>query len=391
MEPLTTDKMIAVTIRTANPELSEELAHTVLSQDGFRLGDANGFERPDLLIYQLDGKIDEAFTRIQSMLNTNAVGDVFVVSTSRDSNLILKAMRAGVKEFISQPIDAAELKNALSSLKKRKAQAPQVKPPDPVPEGRIINIMGAKGGVGTTTVAVNLAMALAGKEKAGSVALVDLNRVFGEIPLFLSLTPAHHWGQIVKNVSRLDRTFLLNIMAEHKSGVQVLPSPNHLNGQPPVTSRVIDRLLTTMKKTFDFIVVDAGQSLDGPALRIMELAEQIFLITLLNLPCLHNANNLIKSLASIGLEKQDRLKLVANRLLDKSDITVKEAEESIHNEIYWTIPNDYRVTMSAINRGKPLQENSPKARITREINALANAILSGEKEVKKKVWFFSKR
>lgn len=385
------DKTIAVAIRATSPDLSEELSHAVLSQDGFRLGGANGLERPDLLIYQLDGKIDEAFARIKSMLDTNAVGDVFVVSENGDSNLILKAMRAGVKEFISQPIDAAELTNAFSVLKKRMSQTPQFKTPDPAPEGRIINIMGAKGGVGTTTVAVNLAMALAGKEKTGSVALVDLNRVFGEIPLFLSLSPAHHWGQIVKNVSRLDRTFLLNVMAGHKSGVQVLPSPNHLNGQPPVTSRVIDHLLTTMKRAFDFIIVDAGQSLDGPALRIMELAEQIFLITLLNLPCLHNTNNLIKSLYRIGLEKQDRLKLVVNRLLDKSDITVKEAEESIHNEIYWTIPNDYRVTMSAINRGKPLKEISPKAKITREINALADAILTGERKVRKKGWFFSKR
>jgi pilus assembly protein CpaE len=146
-----------------------------------------------------------------------------------------------------------------------------------------------------------------------------------------------------------------------------------------------------MKKTYDFIIVDAGQSLDGPALRIIEMAEKIFLITLLNLPCLHNTNNLLKSLSSIGLEKQDRLKLVVNRFLDKSDITVKEAEDNIHSEIYWTIPNDYRVTMSAINRGKPICKISPNASITCEIAGLADTILHGERKVKKRGWFFKKR
>jgi pilus assembly protein CpaE len=390
MEPLPKEQTINVTIRTTSPGLGEELEHVVLSEDGFRLRDPNGFKRPDLLICELGRNIDKEFAQIRTMLDTNAVGDVFVISAKTESSLILKAMRAGVKEFISRPMDASELQNALLALKKKIAQALPGNAQKQAPEGRVICIMGAKGGVGTTTLAVNLAMTLADQKNAGSVALVDLNTVFGEIPLFLSLTPVHHWGQIVKNVNRLDSTFLLNVMARHKSGVHVLPSPNHLNNHPPVTSKIIDRLLTTMKKTYDFIILDAGQSLDGPALRIIEMAEKIFLITLLNLPCLHNTNNLLKSLSSIGLEKQDRLKLVVNRFLDKSDITVKEAEENIHREIYWTIPNDYRLTMSAINRGKPLYEISPKAKVTREIVALADTILHGERKVKKAGWFFKK-
>ncbi len=108
--------------------------------------------------------------------------------------------------------------------------------------------MGAKGGVGTTTLAVNLAMTLAGKKEAGSVALVDLNMVFGEIPLFLSLTPAYHWGQLVENINRLDNTFLLNVMTPHKSGVHILPSTSHLNGHPPLTPQILDRIFCNHEK-----------------------------------------------------------------------------------------------------------------------------------------------
>jgi pilus assembly protein CpaE len=242
-------------------------------------------------------------------------------------------------------------------------------------------------------VAVNLAMILAEQKKAGSVALVDLNTVFGEIPLFLSLTPTYHWGQITKNVSRLDPTFLLNAMARHPSGVYVLPSPSYLNGHPPATADVMDRLLSTMQRTFDFIIVDGGQSLDGPALKALAMADRIFLITLLNLPCLRNTGNLLKSLAGLAPPDDDRVRLVVNRHLKKSDITLKEAEESLRSRILWSIPNDYQTTMSAINRGKPIYEISPRSDITRRLGEIAESIIQGDPPAEKTVkkgWFFKK-
>jgi pilus assembly protein CpaE len=382
---------ISILIKVKFEVLREELEHVILDTGGFRITSLKDKERIDLLFYELGHTPDDDFARIQSLLASNAVGEVFVISANKESDLILRAMRAGVKEFISQPLDEAELKNALLELKKRMKLRIPVKDQKQEHTGRIINVMGAKGGVGTTTLAVNLAMTLAGKKEAGSVALMDLNMVFGEIPLFLSLTPAYHWGQIVENINRLDNTFLLNVMTRHKSGVHILPSTSHLNGYPPLTPQIMDRILATMKKSFDFIVVDAGQSLDGPTLKTIEMAEKIFLITLLNLPCLHNTNNLLKSLSSVGAAQKDRVKLVANRYLKNSDIEIAEAEESVQSEIFWTIPNDYKTTMSAINRGKPLFEIAPKAKITKKIDGLVETLLHGEREIKKKGWFFNKK
>ena len=263
---------------------------------------------------------------------------------------------------------------------------------EPAHNGQIIHVMGAKGGVGTTTVAVNLAMILAELKNAGSVALVDLNTVFGEIPLFLSVKPTYHWGQITKNVHRLDSTFLLNAMAKHASGVHILPSPSYLNGHPPATADIMERLLMAMKKTFDFIIVDGGQSLEGPTLKGIEMSDHVILITLLSLPCLHNTNNVLKSLAGLGTVQKERIRLVINRYLKKSDISIKEAEESVHNEFFWNIPNDYKTTMSAINRGIPLHDVSPRAGITRSLAAFADALVDGDgKKPEKKGWRFFSR
>ena len=378
-----------VSINVSGAGLREELERIIRDASGFRVQQRpEDKARPDLLIYELGADPDEDFQRIRSLLESNAVSEVFVTSDQKEADLLLKAMRAGAKEFIPQPLDEKEMHAALASFRKRMSQTAAMAPP--AHAGRIINVIGAKGGVGTTTVAVNLAMTLADKKQAGSVALVDLNTIFGEIPLFLSLTPIYHWGQIVKDVDRIDSTFLLNTMARHPSGVHVLPSPSYLNGHPPATSEVMNRLLTTMRMTFDFIIVDGGQSLDGSALRAIEMADRIFLITLLNLPCLRNTQNLLKSLASMGLSHGDRISLVVNRYLKKSDITLKEAEESVKADILWSIPNDYKTTMSAINRGKPLNEISPKAEITRKISELADSLLPGYSQLERRGGFLTK-
>jgi pilus assembly protein CpaE len=252
--------------------------------------------------------------------------------------------------------------------------------------------MGAKGGVGTTTIAVNLAMILADMKKAGSVALVDLNTVFGEIPLFLSVKPKYHWGHIAGNLNRLDRTFLMNAMAKHASGLHILPSPSYLNGHPPATADIMERLLSVMKSNFDYIVVDGGQALNDPAMKVIEMSQNILLITLLSLPCLTNTKNVLKSLGGQETLCEDRLGLIVNRYLKKSDLTLQEAQESVRAEIFWSIPNDYKTTMSAINRGVPLHTLSPKANVTKSLASLADAFLDdSQKDAKPKRWrLFSK-
>ncbi|WP_419661468.1 response regulator receiver protein [Desulfosarcina variabilis str. Montpellier] len=365
----------SVSIKTQSRQIGKDLERIVLSAGGFRFSDSK--KRPDILIFHLGEAYEKDFDQIESLSAANAIGEIFIVSEKQDTNLLRRAMRLGVKEFLSCPLIEKEVHTALAAFKKRILQSPIS---EPTHNGRIIHMMGAKGGVGTTTVAANLAMMIAELKNAGSVALVDLNTVFGEIPLFLSVKPNYHWGQIIKSIGRLDSTFLLNAMAKHPSGVHVLPSPSYLNGHPPATAEVIERLLTAMKKTFDFIIVDGGQSLEGPVLKTMEMSDQIVLLTLLSLPCLHNTNNVFKSLAGLDNIPKDRIKLVINRFLKKSDISIPEAEDSIKSEIFWKIPNDYKTSMSAINRGKPIYEISARAGITKSLAALADALIDGNEQ-----------
>ncbi|RJR32978.1 MAG: cobyrinic acid a,c-diamide synthase [Desulfobacteraceae bacterium] len=380
---------IWVRINAKSTELLNQLKEIISSTEGFRIHGRKEVNKPELLIFELSEDFEEEFKVIESLSAANGLAEIFVTSRKEDSNLLLRALRLGIKEFLPQPLNIEEVKRALDGVKTRKQR--QVIPSQAPIQGQIIYVMGSKGGVGTTTVAVNLAMNLVEENCRGSIALMDMNTVFGEVPLFLSMKPAYDWGEIAKNVKRLDTTFLMNVMARHPSGIHILPSPN-LNGHPSATPETMGRLLGLMRSMFEYVVIDGGQSLDGTCLKAIEMSDMVLFIILLNLPCLANTNNVLKSLSRVGIDPKGRFKIIVNRLLKKTDISLKEAEKSVQSEIFWTIPNDYRKTMSAINQGKALREIAPRAPIAKNMAALVDFLRTGgEPRPEKKGWTLFRR
>jgi pilus assembly protein CpaE len=325
---------------------------------------------------------------IESILASGNTKEVFLTADSADTRILMQAMRIGVKEFFSQPIDSDEIVRALERFKARQLRTVAGLPRK---NGKVICVLGSKGGVGTTTIAVNLAVAIAQNKDRNAVALLDMNTLFGEIPLFLEMAPKFHWGEITKNIDRLDKTFLANILSNHKSGIQVLPSPAYLNGHVRPTPEIMSQLLNLMRQTFDHIIIDAGQSTDDTSLKILELSNTLLLVTILSLPCLANTHKLLKSLTGFGYMQAENIKVVLNRNLKKGEISFKDAEAGIGRKLFWTIPNDFRVTMTAINNGKPLQEIAPNAQVTKSIRDLANSLSIAKKKAPKKKWRFFKR
>jgi len=379
---------IRIKIEVKQAGLRKKLDEIISSVGRMRVQSAQDTRRADLLIFELGDDTANEFQYVESLLNSDAVAEVFLISENSVPAVLLQAIRTGAKEFFPQPINEQEIKQALEKFKGRRDK-PRRKGPDGI--GRIITVIGSKGGVGTTTVAVNLAVNLAGKKSVPSVALIDMNMLFGEIPLFLELKPGFHWGEITKNIVRLDSTFLMGILTKHPSGLYVLPSPAHLNNREPMIPELMGRLIGFMQKIFDFVIIDGGQSIDEPSLKILEMSDIVLLITLLSLPCLSNTNRLLEAFGDLGYLPKERVRIVVNRYLKNPDISFKDAEESIGKKVFWTIPNDYRATMSAINNGKALSQIASKSPVTREIERLADSFFEGEEDQKTKWWSFLKR
>jgi pilus assembly protein CpaE len=378
-----------VKLALKNPTVNDDLIKIIRAIGGFEIIMSGDNRKPDLLIYELGKDAEKDIAMIHSLLDENAVGEVFLTCEIPEPKILMQAIRIGVNEFFPQPIESEEIKKALELFKtRRKESMPAVASKN----GHIITAFGSKGGVGTTTIAVNLAVAMAQKDNHKSVALIDMNTLFGEIPLFLEVSPKFHWGEITKHIDRLDNNFLTNVLTRHNSGLHILPSPAYLNGHIRPTPDTISRLLVLMKGMFDYVIIDGGQSTDDTVLRVVELSDTLLLITILSLPCLANSNKLIKSFVELGYLRKDQIKVVVNRYMKKSEISLDDAKAGIGENLSWIIPNDYQTTMSAINQGKPLSKIEPKAPITQNFKNFVEVFIhpDAEKEKKKKFRIFKR-
>jgi pilus assembly protein CpaE len=377
--------VIRVKIQVEENDLKSALEKTITSTEGFSVQSQDDSRPSDLLIFEMGGDPKTELDLIHSLLDVGAAGEVFLISQSSDPQVLLRALRTGVKEFFSPAVEHNQVKEALVKLRESKQKK---KGHELSKVGQIIDVIGCKGGVGTTTVAVNLAVSLAETKGSPSVALVDRNTLFGEIPLFLEVQPQYHLGEITKDISRLDSTFLMNALSKHSSGVYVLPAQTSINSYPDMTPEVMEELLSLMQKMFDFVIIDGGQSLNKTSLKVSKMSDLIFLISVLSLPCLANTNKLLKAFEHQGYPSREQIRVVMNRCLKNSDISLKDAESSLDQTIFWTIPNDYRITLSAINHGKPLGQLAAKAQVTKNIRNLAHTLTETKEESGSRIWSF---
>ncbi|MGO8944129.1 MAG: AAA family ATPase [Syntrophobacteraceae bacterium] len=373
---------IPVRLEVKSAEIRETLGRIVSSTGGFHLRDPNDSSPFEILILELGKDVESEFQIIQSFINLGTVREIFLTAPQQDPKVLVRALRAGVREFFPQPVNEQEVRQALENFKQRRDSGKEILKADRT--GQIINVVASKGGVGNTTIAVNLAVNLADINKKQSVALVDMNLLFGEVPFFLDIKPSFHWGEVARNITRLDAMFLMSVLHRHSSGVYVLPSPPELSGTSQLTPDIIEKLLALMKSIFDYTVLDSGRTTDNIALSALELSDTVLITCILSVPCLTNVNRLTRVLHDLGFAPGENVRLIVNRYLTDTSISLKDAEESVRMKVSWTVPNDYKITMSAINQGKSLSEVSMRSPTTRSIRQIAGELSDQENLEKKK-------
>ena len=216
---------LKVRLEIRDDSIRQEFTRVVSSVEGFATYGPGDSGSVDLLILQLGDRPEEEIKQVQEVIIAGTAREVFLTSRVLKPEILIEAMRAGVKEFFPQPVNREEVKRALLKLREQQSSQKHQQAEGPKKHGKIINVIGSKGGVGTTTVAVNLATSLAEVDREKMVALIDMNLLFGEIPLFLSIESVFDWMEVAKNISRIDSTYLLSVMSRHNTGVHVLPSP----------------------------------------------------------------------------------------------------------------------------------------------------------------------
>jgi pilus assembly protein CpaE len=337
-------------------------------------GDVIGQTNPDVGFVALDSNPDKALDLVGSLAKSAPECAILVTSSSTDGNLILRAMRAGAKEFLTHPLKPEDLSTALQRVSRQRFGSSG----GSARGCTVIAFTGATGGVGTTSLAVNLGCTLAADE-TNSVVLLDLDLCLGDADVFLDTIPEYTLSDVAQNINRLDLTLLKRSLTKHDTGLYLLPRPVQLEDSRLITTDQLSRVLGLLRASFTHVIIDTSKGFNELDMHVLREADTVLLVTQLDLPCLRNVVRLMASFKETG-KFDERVRIVVNRVgYDTGQISLRKAQETIGREIFWQVPNDYRVMIEVRNNGVPLVQQAPKAAITQSLNQLA-AALSGKTE-----------
>lgn len=322
---------------------------------------------PNIVILEVDN-LERGIEEIQYLHANYPQLTVIVTSYEKNPEWILKLMRAGAVEYLLRPVTQDELIQSLTKVGRFWFAAPEEKQQQ---AGKIIAVYYPTGGVGVTTVSVNIAAELASPRT--KVALVDLNLFAGDISTFLDVNPSYTLSSVTNNIARLDATFLMGVMTRHSSGPYVLTEPTEVDEAINITPEQVNRLLQFLKGVFDYVVVDCGGQLSGCTMAIMENANLIMFTTVLSLPTIKTSKRYLTAMERKGIRK-DRLKLLINRYIPKADIQLKDAERVLGYPVFLAIPNEYENIIASINKGMPAVKLIPRASVSRAFANLAEQV-----------------
>jgi pilus assembly protein CpaE len=330
---------------------------------------------PDVVLVDIatDG-ITAALRAVELLHQELPNAALFAVGPMTQPQLIVSAMRAGVREYIERPTTTTDLLEAFVRL-----TATRRKPGHENSRGKVFTIVNAKGGSGSTTVAVNLALALQSAHQ--NTALVDLAPL-GHCALHLNLKPAFTISDAVTNLHRLDSSLLDSFMARHDRGLQLLAGPANPTAIDP-SAADFARLFDTMVGLFRYIVVDASSRLDSATRLVSNLSEKILLIAHADVASLWSAGKVAQYLGESG--SRDRFALVLNRYRKVAGFNEAETEAAIGAPVLWHIPNQYFAVSAAIDRGVPVMQQGT-TEIARSISGLAELLTKDDLDVKRTAW-----
>jgi len=344
-----------------------------VSLEGTATNYEKGFElvhkkRPMVVIMEVGEDINLAIERIGQLSSRFTQVSIFATSTDKSSDTILKVMRAGATEYLLRPVSNTDLTFALQKIGRLRL----VKPAEDE-SGRVITVFSPKGGAGVTTIAINLATNI--HEITGeSTVLVDLDLNAGDVTTFLNMKTSYTISDVTMNISRLDRNFLQGVIAKHESGISVLAEPQKIEEGVSISSSEIKKVLSLLKSMFKYIIIDA-ETISERTTTAIEMADMILLVFFMSLPSIKNMQRHLKYFDRINLGK-DRVKLIANRYLKKSDITIEDTEKALNYPIFRTLPNDYDTTMTCLNKGVPINEGAPRSQLNAAMKDLAKSIIA---------------
>ena len=329
--------------------------------------------KPDVVILGMEEPVVRPLRTIEALTLTLPNLPVLVVSSLGDREHLRKAMQAGARDFLVKPVRPQDLQAAVAGLLEGRSrrQAVLKGAGKSLTQGEVISVFGVKGGIGKTSIAVNLAAAIA-KQTKRSVGVLDLDLQLGDTAVVLNFLPGYTVADAAASVDRLEPELLRSLMWADPSGILLLPAPLRPEEAEEITAEHVKRILAVMAQAFDYVLVDTPPMMSDLVAASLDLSTLVLLLTTQEVLALRRTKVALQMLRSWGYS-EDRVKLLLNHAYSMNSAAVGDIESALDYKVFWHVPNDPAVAAS-VKVGLPFVTAYPNSRVGRSVEDLARSL-----------------
>jgi pilus assembly protein CpaE len=327
-----------------------------------------GQQHVDLIFVPIDEVDELQLATIDRASRRERHMGVVATGPKAEPELMLRAMRAGIQEFLVRPMVLADLVAAVERLHRRSSSG--------VTSGQVYAVFSGKGGVGASTLAVNLAYALACNHGEARVAVADLALPGGDIRILLNVKPAYDLGDLAGKVDRIDAELLNSVLIPATDGLWVLAAPERPESEEAIDATVVSSVIQQLRNSFNFSVLDLESQLSDRTLAALDAADRIVLLTELKVPALRSVQRTMAIFRRLGYPNE-KLCVVVNRYQSGDVISAAEASELLKADLFFKLPNDYKASSEAATAGVPVVQSHPESRLASAYLQLAQKLGGG--------------
>ena len=339
--------------------------------------------KPDVILMRVEEPLARPIQTLTKLNDSMPDLPIIVFSTEANIRLMRQSMVCGASDYLQQPLQDDELESSITRVlerKEREGARRRGELDDPVPQGTIITVFGAKGGIGKTTISSNLAVALA-METHQTVALVDMDTRFGDIAITMDIPVERSIADLARNLDNVDRTSLGEYLVQHESGVRILPAPTRPSDWRNLSARHIRDVVDVLAQTHDFVILDTPGTFNEIVAAAIEVGTMILLVTTLDMASIKDTVLCLEMLHERFGNEDDRIKVVLNRAGMDTGVREKDVERTLDCDLWWRIPQDNEV-MKAGQLGRPIVMSRPNSKASIQIKDMARA-LAGVRNISK--------
>ena len=331
--------------------------------------------RPDLVLMRIEEPLVRPVQTLSRLNDGMPDLPIVVFSTEANIRLMRQSMVSGASDYLTEPLVPADLESSIMRVlerKEREGMRRRGELAEPVAQGTVITVFGAKGGIGKTTIASNLAVALS-IEAHQTVALVDMDTRFGDVAITLDIVVERSIADLARNLENVDRTTLREYLVEHESGIHILPAPTRPGDWRNLTGQHIRDVVDVLAQTHDFVILDTPGTFNEIVAAAIEVGTMILLITTLDMASIKDTVLALEMLHERFGSDDDRIKVVLNRAGMDTGVREKDVERTLDADLWWRIPEDSEVVKAA-QLGRPIVMSRPNSKASLQIREMGRAL-----------------